>query len=65
MARAVDILNTKIAMLLYRLKNFAMGHRDVQCLVYEPQSSGTPAPYITTVGERGKSNVNYFFLDGS
>ncbi|KAG9503759.1 hypothetical protein J7337_003714 [Fusarium musae] len=51
MARAVDILNTKIAMLLYRLKSFAMDHRDVQCLVYK-SGSGTPAPYITTVGER-------------
>ncbi|EWG41628.1 hypothetical protein FVEG_03702 [Fusarium verticillioides 7600] len=51
MASAVDILNTKIAMLLYRLKSFAMDHRDVQCLVYK-SGSGTPAPYITTVGER-------------
>ncbi|KAF5558172.1 adenylosuccinate lyase [Fusarium napiforme] len=49
MARAVDILNTKIAMLLYRLRNFAMGHRDVQCLVYEPDSRTS---YLTTVGER-------------
>ncbi|KAF5599263.1 adenylosuccinate lyase [Fusarium pseudoanthophilum] len=49
MARAVDILNTKIAMLLYRLGNFAMDHRDVHCLVYKPD---TGTPYLTTVGER-------------
>ncbi|KAF5587820.1 adenylosuccinate lyase [Fusarium pseudocircinatum] len=49
MADAVDILNTKIAMLLYRLRNFAMDHRSTQCLMYRPDSE---TPYITTVGER-------------
>ncbi|PNP85968.1 hypothetical protein FNYG_01024 [Fusarium nygamai] len=49
MARALDILNTKIAMLLYRLQNFAMDHRSVQCLMYKSDSQ---TPYMTTIGER-------------
>ncbi|KAF5682031.1 fusarubin cluster-esterase [Fusarium denticulatum] len=49
MADAVDILNTKIALLLYRLRNFAMDHRSVQCVMYKPDSE---TPYVTTIGER-------------
>ncbi|KAG5743228.1 hypothetical protein H9Q69_011490 [Fusarium xylarioides] len=49
MACALDILNTKFSMLLYRLRNFAMDHRSAQCLMYKPDSE---TPYLTTIGER-------------
>ncbi|KAF5704395.1 adenylosuccinate lyase [Fusarium mundagurra] len=49
MADALDILNTKLSMLLYRLRNFAKDHRSAQCLVYKPDSE---IPYLTTIGER-------------
>ncbi|KAF5249700.1 hypothetical protein FANTH_5008 [Fusarium anthophilum] len=50
MAQALDILNTKISMLLYRLRNFAMDHRSAQCVMYKPD---TDRPvYVTTIGGR-------------
>ncbi|KAF5546602.1 adenylosuccinate lyase [Fusarium mexicanum] len=50
MAQALDILNTKISMLLYRLRNFAMDHRSAQCVMYKPDSD-RPI-YVTTIGGR-------------
>ncbi|KAI1034375.1 hypothetical protein LB504_004562 [Fusarium proliferatum] len=50
MARALDILNTNLSMLLYRLRNFATDHRSAQCLVYKPDSN--IATYVTTIGGR-------------
>ncbi|KAF4414990.1 adenylosuccinate lyase [Fusarium acutatum] len=49
MAYALDIMNTKLSMLIYRLRNFAMDHKSVQCLMYKPDSE---RPYLTTIGER-------------
>ncbi|KAF4503524.1 adenylosuccinate lyase [Fusarium agapanthi] len=50
MAQALDILNTKISMLLYRLRNFAMDHRSAQCLMYKPDADRPT--YVTTIGGR-------------
>lgn len=52
MADALDIMNTKISMLLYRLRNFAMDHRSAQCLIYKPDAD--IATYVTTIGARGE-----------
>ncbi|KAI7771752.1 hypothetical protein LZL87_006028 [Fusarium oxysporum] len=50
MSHALDILNTKLSMLLYRLQNFAMDHKSVHCLMYE--SDFDSPTYVTTIGER-------------
>ncbi|KAI1062420.1 hypothetical protein LB506_006289 [Fusarium annulatum] len=50
MASALDILNTNLSMLLYRLRNFASDHRSAQCLIYKPDSDIDT--YVTTIGGR-------------
>ncbi|TVY72519.1 Adenylosuccinate lyase [Fusarium oxysporum f. sp. cubense] len=50
MTHALDILITKLSMLLYRLRNFAMDHKSVHCLIYE--SDYDRPTYVTTIGEK-------------
>ncbi|KAK2676563.1 Fumarase/histidase, N-terminal [Fusarium oxysporum f. sp. vasinfectum] len=50
MTHALDILVTKLSMLLYRLRNFAMDHKSVHCLIYE--SDYDRPTYVTTIGEK-------------
>ncbi|RKK70887.1 hypothetical protein BFJ69_g11489 [Fusarium oxysporum] len=57
MTHALDILITKLSMLLYRLRNFAMDHKSVHCLIYE--SDYDRPTYVTTIGEKGyRSDTN-------
>ncbi|KAK2484653.1 hypothetical protein H9L39_02633 [Fusarium oxysporum f. sp. albedinis] len=50
MTHALDILITKLSMILYRLRNFAMDHKSVHCLIYE--SDYDRPTYVTTIGEK-------------
>ncbi|WKT46683.1 Fumarase/histidase, N-terminal [Fusarium oxysporum f. sp. vasinfectum] len=50
MTHALDILIAKLSMLLHRLRNFAINHKSVHCLIYE--SDYDRPTYVTTIGEK-------------
>ncbi|KAF9776953.1 hypothetical protein IL306_004797 [Fusarium sp. DS 682] len=51
MRDALDIMNPRLAMVLYRLRGFAIKHQSLSCVMFESELD--KRAWVTTIGERG------------